>query len=131
MRHNAVMLYAMGRRWPGLVIAASLFLVVTGATTLSMAEAFLFYDAAGSSRTGANGNNTLNKQIVDWLACEAVSITKARESSSSLLRSGAVRMFAPAGMVNAAVYFTVSSFLCAVNNYSSYIKNKILLKLRL
>ena len=125
------MRYMVGKKWLGSIFTINLLLAVIGATTLSITESFQFDNTTGNSRTGSNDYYNLNKHSFDWLACEAVAINKACESSSSPLRNGAVRMFIPSEINNAAVFFAESPFQAAANNYVPNIKNTILLKLRL
>ena len=128
------MVYTSGKKYFGLVCTTFLILIIIGAATLSMTEFLGADETTGSGCIVSNVDYTLKKHTMDWLSCEAASITKIRESSSYPLRNGsngAMRLFAPSEINNASVYLAESSFQAVENNYVPSIKDTIFLNLRL
>ena len=118
------MAYFAGKKRQSQIFITYLLLAVICSFSLSIT--FHFNETIPE---GPNGDYSVNRAI-DWLASEAVSVTKAPKPSSSPLGNGVLRIFT-SGWNNATVYLSESYFKPALGNYVPNIRNTILLELRI
>ncbi|MDR2096309.1 MAG: hypothetical protein LBP76_12460 [Treponema sp.] len=116
------------KKWPCLILAAYLALVIVGMYTLLEVQAHYFDDF---TENGLDNFFTIRDYTIDCQAEDSRVISKAGGYSSSPLGNGSQRITALSGMYHAGITFFHSAFKTIINIDYSNIKNNILLKLRI
>ena len=124
------MVSAGWKKWSFPVFASWLILVILGTFAFSMGE-ICQSDFTARGRLPVGSIYTYKNQTIDWLAGEAVSVTRANESLSSTLRSGALRCFIQPGTSSTAFNSAESPFQITINEHALNRKNLIILRLLL
>ena len=120
-------LFIKEKKWQNFIFVPYLLLAITCSYTFLTGESF---------------NLDINKRnfetqfasfhySADWIAEETITIRKASRNSSSILRSGLIRIFLYLGILMTSVYLTGTCIQQIKTNKTSNFKNYILLKLRI
>ena len=130
MWYNQHMVQSPGEKQPRPIIAAILVFVVLGTLALLSAEIF-FGIETGGSKPYSTGIFAPVDHTIDWLAENAITVSRTKKASAPTLRNGLPRVLMLLKIYSATNYFTLLSVHTTNPDYFSTIKNDIPLKLRI